>query len=251
MFKDLVNGWRARRKERRRLSKFETARAQMEGLSVQDAFERIYAEAKWGAAPDGSSFWSGNGSKADQSAAYENYVVELLARFPHLSSIVDIGCGDFQVSGRILRRASRPVDYLGLDVVRGLIDHHTAAHAAPGIRFAVCNAVEEPLPRGDLGITRQILQHLSNEQVKTILYKASKSFKALLVVESLPLSMKAANLDMAHGITTRVSLGSGVYIDQPPFSLGVVEQFDARHTETELLRTSLVWLDKDRPFKAK
>lgn len=247
---DWVKNWQSRRKERRRLDKYTAAQAQLQGLSVQDAFERIYAERKWGAAPDGGAFWSGNGSRADQSVPYEDYVVRLLGRNPHFGSIVDLGCGDFQVSRRILQRVGRPIDYLGLDVVRPLIEHHVASHSGPTTRFAVCDATQEPLPSADLGIIRQILQHLSNAQAVAILDKASKAFKAVIVVESLPLIMKAPNLDMPHGATTRMALGSGICVEQPPFNLPVVEQFEARHTEHELLRTSLVWFDRARPFDA-
>ncbi len=244
--------WRTQRKERRRRAKFEQAQANFRGLSIQQAFEQIYSKREWGAAPDGSPFWSGNGSRVDQSLSYEDYVVNLLERHPAFTSIVDVGCGDFQVSRRILQRgrqlAGKTISYVGLDVVPSLIEHHTARYTDPNTRFAVCNAVEGELPRADLGLIRQILQHLSNDQAAAILEKASRAFKAVIVVESLPITMKAPNLDIGHGVTTRVALGSGIYIDQPPFYMPVIDHFDAGHTGNEILRTSLVWFDSQQPY---
>lgn len=239
----LLENWRARRKEARRRQKFEAAQARDRDASVAQSFERIYANAEWGAAPDGGRFWSGNGSHPEHSAAYEAYIVALIDANPWIGSIVDIGCGDFQVSARILDRADRALDYTGLDVVRPLIEHHNATHAGPSRRFICCDASSEPVPLGDLGIIRQILQHLSNAQAMAILGKAARSFKAAVIVESLPLEPRAPNLDIGHGVTTRVALGSGIYIDEPPFSLTPAAQFDKLHTPTELLRTSLVVFD--------
>lgn len=238
--------WRAERKEQRRLAKFDQAQAWARDLPLQTAFERIYAEAKWGEAPGGGAFWSGNGSREEFSATYENYVVTLIDKHPDIASIVDVGCGDFQVSGRILQRLARPVDYHGVDVVRPLIDLHQATNAAAHIRFSVCNAVEDEMPKGDLGLIRQILQHLSNAQTATILRKAAESFKAVIIVESLPREMRAPNLDIGHGITTRIALGSGNYIDLPPYNLPVAEHFDVEHSTNEIIRTSLVWFNQPR-----
>ena len=243
---DWIRTWRSERKERRRLAKFNQAQAWARDLPLQTAFERIYAEAKWGDAPDGGTFWSGNGSREDFSASYESYVVALLDKHPEIKSIVDVGCGDFQVSSRILRRLGRSIDYHGLDVVRPLIALHQATNAEPHIRFSVCNAVEDELPKGDLGLIRQILQHLSNAQTATILRKAAQSFKAVIIVESLPLVMRTPNLDIGHGITTRIALGSGNYIDLPPYDLPVADHFDVEHSANEIIRTSLVWFNQPR-----
>ncbi len=241
--RNLLESWRARRKEARRKQKFEAAQARDRDVSVSQAFERIYTNAEWGAAPDGGRYWSGNGSHPEHSAAYETYIVALIDANPWIGSNVDIGCGDFQVSARILSRVGRPLDYTGLDVVRPLIEHHNQTHAGPSRRFICCDASSEPVPQGDLGIIRQILQHLSNAQAKAILEQAARTFKAVVIVESLPLEPKSPNLDIGHGVTTRVALGSGIYIDEPPFSLTPAAEFDSPHTPTELLRTSLVVFD--------
>ena len=60
---------------------------------------------------------------------------------------------------------------------------------------------------------------------------------------ALPTTFVAPNLDIAHGIAVRLPLGSGVYIDAPPFSLTVTETVDSAYSEKEFLRTSVVRFD--------
>lgn len=234
-----LDKWRAERRKARRLAKFEQAQKRYASLDVQSAFERIYEEAEWGEGPDGARFWSGNGSHPDHSRGYEDFVVGLIERNAWIGTLLDVGCGDFQVSRRILERTG-PIRYTGVDVVRPLIEHHTDAFGAIDRRFLVCNAAEEALPMADLGFIRQILQHLSNAQVSAVLQNAARSVKAAVITESVPIVAVAPNLDIHHGVTTRVALGSGIYVDQPPFSLDVVDCFDLPHTRTEILRVSLV-----------
>lgn len=239
---EFVRGLRARVKERRRLKKFARAQAWSDGLGLQATFEKIYHDGMWGK-PDGVTFWSGNGSKPEFSAVYENFVVEFLERHTEIASMVDIGCGDFQVASRILSRLDRPVRYTGCDIVRPMIDHHQKTFGNDTIDFRVVNAVEEDPPQADLVFIRQVLQHLSNDQAQKILDRAKRLFKIGIVTESLPVPAKAANLDIKHGIATRIALGSGIYVNQPPFNLVVTDSFDVPHSVNETIRTSVVRFD--------
>jgi len=242
----MLQWWRAykaKRKEQRRLQKFARAQAWSDGLGLQDTFERIYTENKWGAAEDGAQFCSGNGSKPGVSAEYEDFLVGFLSEHPEISSIVDIGCGDFQVSNRILSRLDRDIDYTGCDIVAPLIAAHQATHGTENRRFLHLNAVEQDPPATDLVTIRQILQHLSNDQAVAVLERAKRLYRCAIITESLPVPLKQPNLDIAHGIATRIALGSGIYIEEPPFSLTASEHFEVGHGPNEVMRTSLVWFD--------
>jgi hypothetical protein len=67
---------------------------------------------------------------------------------------------------------------------------------------------------------RQVLQHLSNRQIQAILPKLAR-YRWVIVTEHLPSerSRVVANLDKVHGSHVRIADRSGVYLDQPPFSL--------------------------------
>ncbi len=223
--------------------KFQRRQAWSEGLSVDETFEKVYAENKWGRSNSGVPFYSGDGSVAEKSEAYEDYVVRVLGGDQSLKTWVDIGCGDFQVADRVLRRLDGKVRYIGVDVARSLIEWHRQEHARDGVSFVQCNAAASDPPAGDLVTIRQVLQHLSNEDVLRILERIKRLYRCAVITESLPVRFEAHNLDIRHGIAVRIPLGSGVYIDQPPFSLDVAEAFDSPYSEKEFIRTSLVRFD--------
>jgi SAM-dependent methyltransferase len=232
------------RKERRRLIRDKERLAWQNGLSTQETFEKIYAERVWGAAPDGSKFYSGDGSKPETTARYEAFVVDVLRRYPHLFSMVDIGCGDFQVSGRILKACPRQLDYTGCDIARTVVAENAARHARTGVQFLVCNAIETDPPKGDIVVVRQVLQHLSNTDICSVLERLKRIYKAAIITEAQPVNLRTPNLDIASGNETRLSINSGVYLDTPPFDLTIAEQVDTVTDNIEVLRTSLVWFSK-------
>ena len=80
--------------------------------------------------------------------------------------------------------------------------------------------VEDKLPEGDLCLIRQVLQHLSNDDILKVLGKL-KQYKYALITEHVTVKDKAAviNADIHTGHRTRNALLSGVYLDEPPFSM--------------------------------
>jgi SAM-dependent methyltransferase len=232
------SGWR---KERRRVRRAAEREAWQQGLTTQETFEKIYAERVWGAASDGSKFYSGDGSKPEASALYEAFVVDVLNRYPHLNSMVDIGCGDFQVSDRILKACPRSITYTGCDIARTVIAENEARHAGDGVRFMVCNVIEEEPPTGDIVFVRQVMQHLSNGDIERVLERLKRHYKAAIITEAQPTKLVAPNLDINTGNDTRLPIHSGVYIDQPPYNLTVAEYLDTQTNKHEILRTSLIW----------
>ncbi len=238
------------RRERRTARKFRKRQAWSQGLTVSETFEKIYANNKWGKSQSGALFYSGDGSAEDKSSEYERYVVDFLRSDPSISRWVDIGCGDFQVSDRILKAATangqseRTLEYVGVDVARNLIEWHQEHHVREGVSFEVCNAVENDPPAGDLVTVRQVLQHLSNDDIMRILERLARLYRVAIISESLPIRFQAYNLDIRHGIAIRIPLGSGVYLDQPPFSMKVTSFVDRPYSEKEIIRTSVIHFDR-------
>lgn len=238
------------RREQRTARKFRKRQAWSEGLTVSETFEKIYANNKWGKAKNGSLFYSGDGSSVDKSFQYEKFVVDFLMSEPTITSWVDIGCGDFQVSDRILRavtangRNERALEYIGVDVASNVIEWHQEHHVRQGVSFEVCNAVESDPRAGDLVTVRQVLQHLCNDDIVRILGRLARLYRVAIISESLPVHFQAYNLDIRHGIAIRIPLGSGVYLDQPPFSMKVASFIDRPYSEKEIIRTSVLYFDR-------
>ena len=221
---------------------FARLQAWSRALPVDEIFDKIYAEARWGRSPNGARFYSGMGSRPQFTAAYERLVIDLIAHNPQIRTIVDLGCGDFQVADRILKaldRRSRPVDYVGCDIAKNVVAHNQTAKARQGVRFVQANIMDDGLPAGDVALVRQVLQHLTNDDITKALANIRKTYPVAIITESLPTKRIAPNADIARGISTRVPLGSGVYLDEPPFSLRIRKTLDVPFSEGEFIRSSV------------
>ena len=188
-------------------------------LTPEGIFAHIYREGLWGGGA--GDLRSGTGSLPEQSRAYEEFVVAL-ASGRGMLSILDIGCGDFQVSRRILDRLGPEIDYVGLDLVPELIARNTQRHGTERVRFQLARA-DQPYPCADLILIRQVLQHNDNRTIAEILARARQAGGLLLVAEHVPLSPMRPNMDIRTGHETRIELGSGVFVELPPFGLPVTQ----------------------------
>lgn len=112
------------------------------------------------------------------------------------------------------------IDYTGVDVVEDMIRSHQQAHASEHVRFMCLDIVEDELPEGDLCTVRQVLQHLSNDDVSRVLAKLRKYKYVIITSSNTPKSQAASyNIDIHTGPATRCFALSGLYLDEPPFNL--------------------------------
>jgi hypothetical protein len=130
---------------------------------------------------------------------------------------VDLGCGDFSVGRELAAACGR---YIGLDIVRPLIDYNQAVFGDHKVQFQHANIIEDDLPDGDVCFVRQVLQHLSNAQILSGLAKLAK-YRWSFITEHHPCDsrLRRPNLDKPHGADIRVSRGSGIFLDEPPYSV--------------------------------
>ncbi len=228
--------------KRWQLMRFRREQAAVRGKPLQDVFTEIYERGLW-ASTGGPRYQSGSGSLPDVTADYETFVTGYLERHPEIETIVDIGCGDFQVSKRILERVARPLSYIGCDIAANVIKHNETNFGQPGrIEFANLNVATDPLPPGGIVTVREVFQHLSNENILTALANLRRRFKVAIVTEAVYLNPSAPNLDIDSGYRTRDALESGVYLELPPFNLKILERFETPATDLEVYRTLVVAL---------
>jgi hypothetical protein len=130
------------------------------------------------------------------------------------------------------------VRYTGIDVVPELIEHHRSTVHNPLVSFLVADITADPLPTADLCLIRQVLQHLSNQEIAKALANLG-SFSRVLITEAVPAHPKSINRDKPHGPDVRALYGSGVYLEKPPFSMPVAELWSFPLKKNSLLRTVL------------
>lgn len=184
-------------------------------LTPSEVFSRIYRVNQWGG-KDGL-FHSGNGSTTDHIVTpYVRKIGDFLRNLPTSPTIVDLGCGDFQVGNHFVNSCSQ---YIAVDIVSDLIELHRSGGYPEHVTFLCLDIIEDPLPAGDVCLIRQVLQHLSNSQIVRILRKLH-SFPIVFITEHYPSSTNVVpNLDKVHGSTIRLFFNSGVYLEHPPFNV--------------------------------
>ena len=190
------------------------------GGTLQETFSKIYSEELWGSSDTG--FFSGFGSHeeaviAPYVAAVRSFVCDLR---PYLNA-VDLGCGDFNI-GRQIRDMF--VGYTGCDIVADLVTDNRRRYADLDVDFRVIDIVADPLPPGDVVFVRQVLQHLSNDDIRAVLAKIG-TYEYAIVTDHLPrIESFKSNVDKPSGAHTRVNFGSGIVLTEPPFALMPLSQ---------------------------
>lgn len=181
---------------------------------IKEVFTNIYAAHQWGG--EEGNYCSGSGSNAAHASRYAA-AVNLLIKSKGIETVVDLGCGDFTVGKAISKSGIR---YIGIDIVDGLIKRNQEKYSNNRTEFMCLDIVADTLPEGDLCMIRQVLQHLSNAQIASVLEKTRK-YRWVIVTEHYPAPFVnvCLNIDKPHGPDTRLLDDSAVYIDRPPFNV--------------------------------
>ena len=183
------------------------------------ALEQVYAQNFWGG--EAGSFYSGQGSHDPALVEpYVDVVTSFLRSFKIPMVVCDLGCGDFNV-GKQLAPYTRA--YQAVDIVPDLIAHNQKHFASAVICFQCLDLAKDTLPHGDCAIIRQVLQHLSNDEVLAICSQLS-NYKYVIVTEHLPQDNFIPNLDIISGQGIRLKKKSGVDLLAAPFHLKVKDQ---------------------------
>jgi hypothetical protein len=207
----------------KRYSRLKRLREQRQNRNktAEEVFTEIYEKNKWGGSQ--GEFYSGSGSANEQAvSAYIAMVSKLATSEKFLGlTFVDLGCGDFYVGKQIIPLCS---SYIGVDIVKPLIQRNQVAYGNAQTKFMHLNIVEDELPDGDVCFVRQVLQHLSNQQIVAILQKLKK-YRWIFITEHYPTDNNAIipNVDKVHGGDVRVFDNSGIYLIEPPFELPTQE----------------------------
>ena len=193
--------------------------AEFAGLSNQQVFEKIYEERRWGAPPDGTrKYSSGDGTREREIvAAYVDAVSRFVSDKKHIRTALDLGCGDFTVGAQLAGRFER---YIAADVAANLIRENKRLFKDKRVRFVRIDLTRDELPRCDIIFVRQVLQHLSNAEIRKFVANVQGRFKFLVVTESVSKSMFfTANKDITTGPGIRIHDRSGVVLESAPFNL--------------------------------
>lgn len=84
-----------------------------------------------------------------------------------------------------------------------------------------------------------MLQHLDNATIQRVLGIVDK-YPWIIVTESRRIRPKAVNLDIKPGAWTRTLFGSGIYVDQLPFSREIETLLEVGRNDDVVIHTGLL-----------
>ena len=183
------------------------------------AMEQVYKNNLWGGKK--SEFYSGLGSHHPETVnAYIDVVSAFLQDFETLPVVCDLGCGDFNIGKELVKYTKR---YIAIDIVPELIGHNTREFNTDNLEFRILDIAKDELPSGDVAILRQVLQHLSNAEIKSVIEKLY-AYKYVILTEHLPEGNFEPNKDIISGQGIRLKKQSGVKLTSPPFNFKAKEE---------------------------
>jgi hypothetical protein len=187
----------------------------MNNLTLSQKFDYIYKNKFWGSDVN-KKFYSGGGS---HNPKIINPYIEVIKKFlTKLSSpvVVDLGCGDFNIGSQIFQLTKK---YYGIDIVEDLINFNNINFKNENLVFSKLDITSDFLPKADVCLVRQVLQHLSNKNIYSFIKNINEKYKFLIVTEHLPRDNFKANYNIETNSDTRLLFNSGVILHKPPFNL--------------------------------
>jgi len=180
--------------------------------------EQIYEKNLWGGSP--TEFYSGEGSHSPAIVKpYVEAVNTFLQSFDEPLTVCDLGCGDFNVGKQFVPFTKK---YVGVDIVPALIERNKELFQVENLAFHCLDLATDELPSGDCALVRQVLQHLSNDEVTQILQKLAH-YKYVIITEHIPSGEFIPNKDKIASQGIRLKQHSGIDVLAPPFNWQVKE----------------------------
>lgn len=175
-------------------------------------FDTIYKQKIW-------SNGSGQGSNAIVLQGYIRFLEQFI-REHGITSIADIGCGDWQYMCHVDLNG---IDYTGYDVASTVIEANRRKFSAPNISFVHYDGDFSAIKATDLAICKDVLQHLPNKNIFDFI-ENTKKFKYVLVANDIVDNM-TGNTDIVMGQCRALDLRL------PPFNIKAEPVFmiDRKH----------------------
>jgi SAM-dependent methyltransferase len=174
------------------------------------AFTHIYDAAIWG---------GGSGASAPEITQPYIKLLQDFMRLNGVSSVVDVGCGDWQFS-RVIDWSG--VDYKGFDVVPTVIAQNNKVFARKNVSFCTVTSLHA-LPPADLVVCKDVLQHLPIEDIASYLAFFETHYKFALITNDRAAVEKTPDGDRPipdSWINAQTEHGGWrtVQLDKPPFN---------------------------------
>ncbi|MEC3905747.1 class I SAM-dependent methyltransferase [Tamlana sp. 2201CG12-4] len=186
---------------------------------TKKAMDQIYDMKLWGGKT--FDFYSGTGSHDPNIITpYLDKVITFLNSHKTPLTVCDLGCGDFNIGRHLVKHTKK---YIAVDIVETLIKRNQALYTAKNLEFHCLDIAKDKLPSTDCVILRQVLQHLSNAEILSIV-KTLKTYKYIILTEHIPTGSFTPNIDIISGQGIRLKHNSGIDLLESPFNLTIKDK---------------------------
>ena len=194
-------------------------KAQKTPWPTKDAMQQIYEMKLWG--DNNTEFYSGDGSHSSAIIKpYIEVVMSFLKSFKNQITVCDLGCGDFNIGKELVKYTKK---YIAVDIVPELIAYNKEKFKETNLKFQCLDISKDELPSAECVIIRQVLQHLSNKEVLSVVCKLY-DFKYIILTEHIPDDDFVPNKDIVSGQGIRLKKQSGLNLVKPPLNLKIKEE---------------------------
>jgi SAM-dependent methyltransferase len=160
---------------------------------------------------NGRASKSGVGSDPEQTAVVRAALPGLLRRLD-VTSMADVPCGDLTW----IRHVDLGLDqYVGIDIVPAMIRALKQAPPIPNAEFHCMDVVNHPVPPVDAVFCRDLLVHLSYDEIWRVLRNLRASGAGWLITTTFP---GRTNFDI------RAGMWRGLNLQAPPFEFPEPEE---------------------------
>lgn len=151
---------------------------QLREPDLKTRFDAIYRTGVWQHGDD-TTPGSGQGSSLASTGSLRQVLPSLLVELK-AETLLDVGCGDFSW----MQHLAAEVDYIGIDVVETVIEKNRELFERPGRRFSALDATVDDLPDADVVLCREVLFHLSFEDIHKLLRNLLSKNRRWLILTS-------------------------------------------------------------------
>ena len=184
-------------------------------MNLNTTFNKIYTSNRW-------IFGSGTGSVAINNTKYIWFLQNFLDSHTDIKCILDVGCGDWQIGSKIDWNNRK---YVGIDVSDYVLAETIKKYQTDTIKFQVMDATKDELPRADIIILKDVLEHLGFDQIELILNK-TRNYKYVLIQNDINI-LETTNYDIENGKYRKLD------ITKNPFFFGA--KLVSSYTEAHLI----------------
>jgi hypothetical protein len=175
----------------------------LEAPTRRERFSAIYDRGLWQHS-DAAVPGSGQGSSLEVTTTLRTELPTIL-NLLGVKVLIDLGCGDFTW----MRTLSLEQKYIGVDVVPSVVEANMANFSDAKRSFICLDVAEDDLPDGDAILCREVLFHLSFEDICAVLRNCNKKPRRYLMTTTD--SSTLINSDIRSGDFRRLNLSKSPF----------------------------------------